>query len=524
MPSPFFWQSIWGLTRGVFFASPGGTPAPPSGFTFTGLGDGSSWDDAANWSGLAVPGASDDAVIPTGFGVVLADDSVDSLTVNGGSGVSTGNLAASGTVTFNDNSGLVSGGTITGPCILNGNSGVNGGNVVGNCTFNDNSTLGGGGSVIGTCVFNGTGGISGATVTGNCTFNDSSFEFGAVTGDCIFNGMSQQRNVIHGSGTFNDESQKTGGTIDNDALFVGNLSEFTGGTVSGSVTRKYLSNITVTRNFTTDGSRNDWTILASGCVVNVVNATFASTNTFSTASGGSFVFPTLSATTADGTTIVATSNSTSALGFSYNNGSWQTGATGASPQTFTASIQTPIRIDGCNVSIPSAVNSFAVIAADTNTITVSYSTASPNPDDGSTIASYTVRFTQVGETPQVFTGLAAGGTQQSGTLNPAKDTTCSVEAIDSLGRVGVVWQIPWLAAPQNFGATGVGISQVFNWDLIPGYSGDYDYNIDGSGPFGSAVQPPDPESVTVGQSWQVAAVDTGGNFASLLSTAIVPRP
>ncbi|HZZ77970.1 MAG TPA: hypothetical protein VFE62_05610, partial [Gemmataceae bacterium] len=59
--------------------------------TWTGGGDGTSWNDKANWGGT-LPGAADDVVIPAGFNVTLSTgsdtihslQSASALTISGG--------------------------------------------------------------------------------------------------------------------------------------------------------------------------------------------------------------------------------------------------------------------------------------------------------------------------------------------------------------------------------------------------------------------------------------------------------
>ena len=66
--------------------------------TFTGGGDGTSWEDAANWD-AGVPGNNDDAVIPDGFDVSLSSvDRVQSLEIQGSSSMTLEDAAAEGDV------------------------------------------------------------------------------------------------------------------------------------------------------------------------------------------------------------------------------------------------------------------------------------------------------------------------------------------------------------------------------------------------------------------------------------------
>ena len=66
--------------------------------TFTGAGDGTSWEDAANWDD-GVPGKNDDAVIPDGHDVILSSiDKVQSLTIEGSSSLTLADNATVGNV------------------------------------------------------------------------------------------------------------------------------------------------------------------------------------------------------------------------------------------------------------------------------------------------------------------------------------------------------------------------------------------------------------------------------------------
>ncbi len=88
------------------------------------------------------------------------------------------------------------------------------------------------------------------------------------TGDAIFRGNGVNEGTITGNATFYGDS-----TLQNYVVL-------------GTKTRRYTSNITTFRDFTTFGEV--WTVVADGCVVTMTSATYDTTTTFTTANGGSF--------------------------------------------------------------------------------------------------------------------------------------------------------------------------------------------------------------------------------------------
>jgi hypothetical protein len=126
-------------------------------------------------------------------------------------------------------------------------------------------------------------------INGNLT-TDSSGTADADT--VVFNGTSVNGiDITAPKGvTFNASSENAStGTITGNAIFEGDASN-DNGTVTGTVTRLYTSNVTTTRNFTTEGNRNDWIVIAQGVVVNLVGATYnTSHDVFEATNGGSFV-------------------------------------------------------------------------------------------------------------------------------------------------------------------------------------------------------------------------------------------
>ncbi len=99
--------------------------------------------------------------------------------------------------------------------------------------------------------------------------------------------------------TFNNSSYNNGATIHGNAIFNGNSSENTLGTITGTKTRRYVSSITITRNFVITAP---WTVVAegSGVEVNVVGATYNGTTTFTEVSGGRFIYAVASGASASG--------------------------------------------------------------------------------------------------------------------------------------------------------------------------------------------------------------------------------
>lgn len=97
--------------------------------------------------------------------------------------------------------------------------------------------------------------------------------------------------VFDGDITFNGNAINAG-TVNGNANFVGDFSE-NSGTINGTLTRTYATSTTTTRNFTQDSTH--WTIIAmNSAVVDVTGATYDNNTVFSTLSGGSFVYPSVS--------------------------------------------------------------------------------------------------------------------------------------------------------------------------------------------------------------------------------------
>ncbi len=134
-------------------------------------------------------------------------------------------------------------------------------------------------------VFNGSATNTG-TVTGNAIFNDTSSNEDIIDGDATFNDSSFNDGEINGDATFNDSSGNESKVYGN-ALFNGDLSDTVTGGITGTKTRRYSSNSTTILDFTTDGS---WTVIADNVEVDVSDAVYDGTTTFSVVGSGSFVY------------------------------------------------------------------------------------------------------------------------------------------------------------------------------------------------------------------------------------------
>ncbi|OGI68569.1 hypothetical protein A2738_01670 [Candidatus Nomurabacteria bacterium RIFCSPHIGHO2_01_FULL_42_15] len=124
-----------------------------------------------------------------------------------------------------------------------------------------------------TVSFSGTEGLGGSNqgpITANLvTFNSLTSNTNNITGDVVFNG---------------DSNNEDGTTITGDATFTGDLSE-NNGTVSGTLTRRYTSATSPTRDFTA----TPWTVLVDGAEVDVSGATYDETTIFSSENSGCFI-------------------------------------------------------------------------------------------------------------------------------------------------------------------------------------------------------------------------------------------
>jgi len=164
--------------------------------------------------------------------------------------------------------------------------------AVPSAVFNDDS--GNEGDVEGDAVFNDYSYSSGGVIS-NAVFNDSSENYGSVSGDAVFNGDSANYGDLEAGAIFNDSSYNEG-YVYFDITLVGDDSSTENGSVEGTFTRIYRSDMVTTRDFTD----NSWIIIADGVEVDLSGATYDTEeeyNTFRTINGGSFIpelAPTLS--------------------------------------------------------------------------------------------------------------------------------------------------------------------------------------------------------------------------------------
>jgi len=108
----------------------------------------------------------------------------------------------------------------------------------------------------------------------------------------FYDTAENQIEITVSDGAFFKEYSQNLGTINGDATFEEDESELdSGATVSGSITRLFTETVTTIRNFTTNGGRNDWNIVARGIdvVVNIVGATYdVANNSFQALLGAVF--------------------------------------------------------------------------------------------------------------------------------------------------------------------------------------------------------------------------------------------
>ncbi|HWB10108.1 MAG TPA: DUF4214 domain-containing protein [Pirellulales bacterium] len=149
--------------------------------TWTGGGDGTSWNDKANWGGT-LPGAADDVVIPAGFNVTLSTgsdtihslQSASALTISGGA-LTVGTAASAGTVEV-DNTFQLSGGTLSDADIKPGSGGqgltlTTAGGTLDHVTADANLDLTQNFGVLATIT-------NGLTLNGTATFGSAAFHYG----------------------------------------------------------------------------------------------------------------------------------------------------------------------------------------------------------------------------------------------------------------------------------------------------------------------------------------------------------
>jgi hypothetical protein len=127
-------------------------------------------------------------------------------------------------------------------------------------------------------------------------FNGSSANSIDVTvgGDAIFNGSSSNSGTITvgGNATFNGLSFNIGTTTAATSTFYEDTTSTVGGTIIGFLQRIFTASAISFRDFTTEGGRNDWTIISTGVntIVDLSSAIYnLATNVFKGLLGGRFI-------------------------------------------------------------------------------------------------------------------------------------------------------------------------------------------------------------------------------------------
>ncbi len=119
---------------------------------------------------------------------------------------------------------------------------------------------------------------------------DTNTGSGAVGEQITFKGSSQNNISITGEEIKFEDSSINNGTTTGTTTFIGNLSNNLGYTdVSSLLIRLFTSPVVTTRNFLTEGNRNDWIIISQGVIVDITNAIYdVASNIFKALNGGSF--------------------------------------------------------------------------------------------------------------------------------------------------------------------------------------------------------------------------------------------
>ncbi len=290
---------------------------------------------------------------------------------------------------FNDTS--YNAGTITGDVAFNDTS-YNAGTITGDVAFNDTSynagSLEGSTITFNTSSYNDSGG----TVYGDTTFNGASFNTGSISAFYVtFNDSSYNSNFINGDVvTFNDSTYNNG-FIEGDAIFTNDSSELmVGSPILGVKTRLYISSLTTSRDFVTDGP---WTVVADGegVAVNVVDAVYDETTTFSELNGGYFLFdaPTLSSSPASSLTATSAALNASITilggpvittrGFTYGLTSSDHTATSSTTGVYTATSTYSQTVTDLTCNTTYFFRAFAINEVGTGTSTESTFTTSACP-------------------------------------------------------------------------------------------------------------------------------------------------
>ena len=248
------------------------------------------WSTVSNWY------ADSGTTTPLGM-LPFSTSTVTTL----GSIAPTANIATSSWVTPSGIDASKTGITFTASSTTHLNTGITGAVTLAGLIVND-GTIAGNATLIGTSSNSSTGVISGSATFANNSFNNG----GAVLGDATFNNSAYNTagGTVGGNATFNNTSYNNtnagailgtatfttsahnDGTIVNDAVFSGNLTE-NNGTVQGKSTRYWNSSTTSARDFVTTGP---WTLVADGATVTIATSSvFNATTTFSTVNSGAFV-------------------------------------------------------------------------------------------------------------------------------------------------------------------------------------------------------------------------------------------
>ncbi len=178
----------------------------PSHVTWTGAGGDSNWGNAANWSTGALPGSSDDVLIPGGFTVVHSGgtDSIISLNSSSPFSLSGGTLTVAATVE-DSSTFTLSGGTLNGANVLLGTTitAISSGATLEGVTLDGTLTATGNNFVVI---------VSGLTLNGTLTLGDSTTGYGGYlyfqgtqtlggSGSVVFGSSSSYNALVGSSGT-----------------------------------------------------------------------------------------------------------------------------------------------------------------------------------------------------------------------------------------------------------------------------------------------------------------------------------
>ncbi len=145
--------------------------------TWTGAGDGSTWEDINNWDSLSLPLITDNVVI-------------DGANITSSVGVCSSAIFSNGAILN---------GTMLGNCAFH-NASYNLGSITGDCVFYDISYNAG--SITGNCTFYDDSYSTASTHIGNCIFHDDSYTNAGIDGDCFFYDDSYSTGAVIGGTTY----------------------------------------------------------------------------------------------------------------------------------------------------------------------------------------------------------------------------------------------------------------------------------------------------------------------------------